>query len=115
MLKSRAEKLRVFHHDIKAVWDIEKEDGKRTVMYESVSVTVFESDPEKTEIKVPEFNVIESEPVENGSEGVGAVELRSYLETKPITQRGSELGDLGGGGDRMGLWISSRQIWQCTK
>lgn len=75
-------------------WDVEKDDGKRTVMYESVSVTVFKKDPERKEIKVPEFNVMELEPMEKGFAGLVGVELRSYLETTPITQRLSELREL---------------------
>src|SRR6516164_7729350 len=41
MFKMRSEKLSLFRHDVKVAWDIEKSDMKRTVMYESVSVTTF--------------------------------------------------------------------------
>jgi hypothetical protein len=94
MLDSRGKKLSFFHHDMKVAWDMEKDGGKRTVMYESVSVTVFRNDTEKVEVKVPEFNIIELEPLQNGSNVLVAVELRSYLETKPIMQRVSELGEI---------------------
>lgn len=85
-LDSRSKKLGVFHHDMKIGWDMEKEEGKRTVIYESMSVTVFKNDAEKEEVKVPELNIIEMEPVEKSCEGFGAVELKSHLGTKPITQ-----------------------------
>jgi hypothetical protein len=91
MLSSRREKLIAFRHDVTVAWDVEKDDGKRTVMYESVSITVFKSDPENQEVKVPEFNVIELDPNQNGREGFVATELRSYMDTTPITQRAVEL------------------------
>ncbi|KAF7513383.1 hypothetical protein GJ744_009804 [Endocarpon pusillum] len=87
MLHSRAAKLDAFHHDMKIAWDVEKGDGRRTVMYESMSVTVHKNDPEKVELKVPEFNIIELVPMEKGFEGLVAVELRSYIGTNPIVQR----------------------------
>jgi hypothetical protein len=94
MLDARAEKLSVFHHDILAAWDVEIDGGKRTVMYESVSVTAFSNDVEKKEVKVPEFNIVELEPMDGGVEGLIAVELRCYMDAKPIMQRVSELGGM---------------------
>src|SRR5580700_7189851 len=43
MMKMRSQRLKAFQHGLKAAWDVELEDGsgKRVVMYESVSVTVF--------------------------------------------------------------------------
>ena len=94
MLDARAKKLSVFHHDVLVAWDVEMDGGKRTVMYESVSVTTFSNDPEKKEVKVPEFNIVELEPMDGGAEGLIAVELRCYMDAKPIMQRVSELGGM---------------------
>src|SRR5207248_10874454 len=58
MFKMRSEKLGLFRHDVKVAWDIERSDKKRTVMYESVSVTVFKADREQKAVEVPEFNII---------------------------------------------------------
>jgi hypothetical protein len=94
MLNSRSCKLSTFYRSVEVAWDMGKQDGKRTILYESVNLTVFKNDPEQRNLKVPEFNFIGLEPMEYGSEGLGAVELRSSLETKPITQRVSELGQM---------------------
>lgn len=91
MLEARAGKLSEFYHDVKVAWDVEKDGGKRTVMYESVSVTVLRNDPEKVEVKVPEFNIIELEPMDSSVSDLRAVELRCYMDAKPVMQRISEL------------------------
>lgn len=87
MLNSKAAKLDAFHHDVKIAWDVGNGDGRRTLMYESMSVAVHKNDPEKVEVKVPEFNIIELVPMKKDFEGLVAVELRSYIRTKPIVQR----------------------------
>ena len=94
MLNSRAAKLDAFHHDVKFAWDVGMGDGRRTVMYESISVAVHKNDPEKVEVKVPEFNIIELVPTEKGFEGLVAVELRSYIGTNPDVHRVSEEGSV---------------------
>jgi hypothetical protein len=94
MLDARAKKLSVFHLDVLVAWDVEMDGGKRTVMYESISVTTFSNDAEKMEVKVPEFNIVELEPIDGGVEGLIAVELRCYMDAKPIMQRVSELGGM---------------------
>ncbi|OJD13045.1 hypothetical protein AJ78_06460 [Emergomyces pasteurianus Ep9510] len=84
----------------------EKSIARKTVMYESVSVTVFKSDPERKEVRVPEFNVIELEPVdgnsggdgERGFEGLWAVELRCWMDSSPVTTRAKEIAAMEGVG-----------------
>lgn len=86
MLAARAGKLGEFYHEVKIALDVEKDGGKRTVWYESVSVTVLRNDPEKMEVKVPEFNIVELERMDGGISELQAVELRSYIDAKPVMQ-----------------------------
>jgi hypothetical protein len=95
MMKMRSEKVQVFNHTVKTAWDVEREQGKRTVMYESTSMTTIKGDPDVRAIKVPEFSVIELEPMEGGFDGLGAYELRVYMDPQPVMQRFKEIG--GGG------------------
>ncbi|ERF70626.1 hypothetical protein EPUS_02492 [Endocarpon pusillum Z07020] len=87
MFNSRATKPDTFHHVMKIAWDVGKGDGRRTVMYESMSMAVHKNDLELVEVKVPEFNIIELVSMEKGFKGLVAVELRSYIGTNPIVQR----------------------------
>lgn len=58
-------------------------------MYESTSITVFKEDPEHLEVKVPEFNIIE---IETDGKGLWkAVELRTFMDAKPVQDRVSKL------------------------
>jgi hypothetical protein len=43
------------------------------------------------EVKVPEFNIVELELMDGGISELQAVELRSYVNAKPVMQRISEL------------------------
>ena len=73
-------------------WDIvSREAGKRTVMYESVSVTVFKDDEEGVRVQVPEFNVLELERMEDGVEGLGVWELRTFMDAGPVVKRMGEI------------------------
>jgi hypothetical protein len=83
---SRGENMSVFRHDVVKVWDIGS-GGKRTVMYESVSVSVFKADKEEKLVEVPEFNILELEEVHGGFEGLIATELRVYMDASPVMQR----------------------------
>jgi hypothetical protein len=76
--------MSVFRHDVKKAWDIAS-GGKRTLMYESVSISTFKADEEGKEIEVPEFSIIELEQVEG--EGLRAVECRTYMDASPVMQR----------------------------
>ncbi|CAM6106175.1 unnamed protein product [Calypogeia fissa] len=91
MLKMRSEKVSDFHHSVKKCWDLEREDGKRTVMYELISTTILKCDPEGKAAEIPEFNVVELEEMEGGVEGLGAYELRVYMDAQPVMQRFKEL------------------------
>ncbi|KAH8885555.1 hypothetical protein GQ53DRAFT_751245 [Thozetella sp. PMI_491] len=74
-----------FLHDVHTVWDVGKEDGKRTILYESTSTTVFKDDEEGQEIKVKEFNIIELATGDKGT--LTAVELRTYMDPSPVSAR----------------------------
>ena len=91
LFKKRAEDLSVFGHELKKAWDVELEDGKRTVMYESISTTVFKHDPEKKELKVPEFCILEL--VQSSREkDLRAGELRSWFDPATTARRVQEIG-----------------------
>lgn len=64
-------------------------------MYESISVTVVKGDPEEKSIEIPEFNIIELEPMEGGFEGLGAYQLRVYMDSQPLMQRFKQIAQAG--------------------
>lgn len=92
MLPKRGERLSHFHHDVRMAWDIAAPDdsGRRTVMYESTSVSTFRADPEAVEVKVAEFNVVELVPIadpKTGETSLKALQLRAFLDGAPVTSR----------------------------
>lgn len=92
MLPKRSSQLSKFHHDVHMAWDIAATDGsgKRTVMYESTSISQFKLDPEAVEVKVGEFNVVELVPVTDSATGkteLRASQLRAFLDGAPVTAR----------------------------
>jgi hypothetical protein len=100
MLDMRSKHLAKFHHEVTAAWDIELEhDGsgreRRTVMYESSSITVFKHDPDQLEVKVGEFNIVELErssgEAEGGQQDFVAVELRTYMDAGPVKERAATI------------------------
>ncbi|EJP69865.1 hypothetical protein CRV24_008815 [Beauveria bassiana] len=99
MLPKRAERLARFRHDVRMAWDVAPRGdgygdgagaGRRTVMYESTSVSVFKADPEAVEVRVAEFNVVElvlvTDP-ETGEASLKALQLRAFLDGGPVTSR----------------------------
>lgn len=82
VLSNRSTMVAKFGHELDTVWDIAKEDGTRTVLYQSTSTTVFKDDSE--ELKVKEFNVIELVSTEDG---LKAWQLRTYMDASPIENR----------------------------
>jgi len=90
MMKMRGQRLKTFRHDVKAAWDIEMGDGKRVVMYESVSVTVFRDDADEKAVEVAEFSTVELEAVGEGEGGFGgwaAGVLRTFMDASPVVSR----------------------------
>lgn len=92
MLPKRSERLSRFHHDVRVAWDIAAGDGsgKRTVMYESTSISTFKADPEAVQVKVAEFNIVELVPTTDPTTGeatLKAVQLRAFLDGAPVTSR----------------------------
>jgi len=84
MLSTRGQKLSAFGHDVRIAWDIAKEDGSRTLMYESTSSTVFKEDAEGAVAEVKEFNIIELVPAGGG---LKADELRTFMDASPVSER----------------------------
>jgi hypothetical protein len=104
LMNIRAGQLQAFRHDVVCAWDVADEGdgesrssggeaGKRTVMFESVSVTAFNAnlDPEGKEVLVPEFGIIELEPMQGGILGLGAARLRTYMDAQPVMKHHTEL------------------------
>jgi len=101
MMEMRSRRLKTFRRDLKHVWDVEMEDGsgRRVVMYESVSVTIFRDDPDEKAIEVAEFSTIELEPVDGGEgtgfagfEGLAASVLKTFMDANPIMRRLKQIG-----------------------
>lgn len=100
MMKMRAQRLRTFRHELKAAWDMDLGDGKRMLMYESVSVTIFKDDPDEKAIEVAEFSAVELESVEGegdgdgkgGFEGLRATVLKTFMDANPIMMRLKQIG-----------------------
>ncbi|KAM3549727.1 hypothetical protein ARSEF4850_008697 [Beauveria asiatica] len=95
MLPRRADRLARFRHDVRMAWDIASRGdgdgaGRRIVMYESTSVSVFKADPEAVEVRVAEFNIVElvlvADP-ETGEAELKALQLRAFLDGGPVTSR----------------------------
>jgi hypothetical protein len=99
MMKMRSQRLKTFRHDLKHAWDVEMDDGRRMVMYEAVSVTIFRDDPDEKAIEVPEFSTIKLEPVDGeegagvaGFEGLAASVLKTFMDANPIMLRLKQIG-----------------------
>jgi hypothetical protein len=95
MMKMRAQRLKTFRHELKRAWDVDCGEGKRTVLYESVSVTVFRDDRDEKAIEVVEFSTVELEAVDGGVEGLGlrATVLKTFMDTSPIVMRLKQIVD----------------------
>ena len=119
MLQVRAQHLEAFGHELLIAWDIElcgkresiegettetrtgtgtderkehrEKRGRRTVMFEALSSTVFKNDPDKFETKVKEFNVIELEESSHRDGRLLATEIRTYMDSRPVQDRAARL------------------------
>jgi hypothetical protein len=89
MMAMRSQRLKTFRHDLKAAWDVEMDDGtgRRMVMYESVSVTIFKDDPDEKAVEVAEFSTVELEPLNGGFEGLAASVLKTFMDANPVMTR----------------------------
>jgi hypothetical protein len=89
MLAMRGNMLSKFGHDVHTAWDVLNDDGSRTVLFESTSVSVFNGDPEKVEAKVKEFSILELVSTEGKESGAPwkARELRTYMDQTPVSER----------------------------
>ncbi|KAK9366867.1 hypothetical protein V1509DRAFT_208288 [Lipomyces kononenkoae] len=99
MFRGRSSRLSSFGHRVKKAWDIASPsveiDGSvrncRTVLYESISITIFKHDPEQVPVEVPEFSVIELEPSPSDPGKFVAVEVRFWMDPKPVMDRRDQL------------------------
>lgn len=115
MLQIRAKHLEAFGHELLIAWDIElsgkgesiegeeegtdtgnkkehrKHRGRRSVMFEAMSSTVFKNDPDRFPVKVKEFNIIEMEESSHGDGKLLATEIRTYMDSRPVQDRASRL------------------------
>ncbi|OJJ50721.1 hypothetical protein ASPZODRAFT_2105060 [Penicilliopsis zonata CBS 506.65] len=117
MLELRGKHVDRFHHELHMAWDIDhtpgdtdhdhdhqqqqrqqnsptddtKASATRTVMYDSTTGTILQPDPEKFEIRTSEFNIITLRADPTGPHGLRAVELRTFLDARPIQQRAGVL------------------------
>ncbi|KAF7544918.1 hypothetical protein G7Z17_g9582 [Cylindrodendrum hubeiense] len=83
MLSKRSEKLRAFRHEGAVAWDVAKEDGTRSLLFESTSVTAFKDDDDGVEARVAEFSVVEL--VRDGDGSWKATELRTFMDPSPAS------------------------------
>ncbi|KAJ5771602.1 hypothetical protein N7520_002131 [Penicillium odoratum] len=102
--ESQSRYLSYFHHYLHVAWDMdltlnsfnlntESHDPhnshmKRTVMFEATSETIFKDDPDQFSIKTCEFNILD---LEGTAENLQIVEMRMFLDAKPIQARAASL------------------------
>lgn len=67
------------------------EKRMRTVMFEATSTTIFKNDPDRFEIKVKEFTVLELEVSLEDEKRLVAAEIRTYLDSRPVQDRAARL------------------------
>ncbi|KAH8689926.1 hypothetical protein BGW36DRAFT_64840 [Talaromyces proteolyticus] len=97
MFKMRSKKLSKFHHNVRKAWDIAHDDSslpRRTVMYESTSVTVFKDDPEQLNVHVDEFNIVELElrpQTKSETTQYRVVELKTFMDQQPVREQAMKL------------------------
>ncbi|KAL1861756.1 hypothetical protein VTK73DRAFT_6932 [Phialemonium thermophilum] len=94
MLAGRGERVARFGHELCSAWDVEHDDGsgRRTLLYESVSTTVFRADPDATELPVYEFSVVELVPTPGGGlAGYRARETRTFMNAFVVNQKAAQL------------------------
>jgi hypothetical protein len=102
LLNVRQRHIQHFHHEVHKAWDIGVGDeaGRRTVMFEATSGTVFRNDPDEFEVRVSEFNILElersgpsgdGEDKDKGNGGFVAVEMRTYMDARPVQDQAARL------------------------
>lgn len=87
----RTTKVSKYVHQGDIAWDIAKEDGTHTVMYESTSIIAFKEDPEGVEARVREFSVLELAKADDDRETWKLVEMRTFMDPSP-TEKSKRLG-----------------------
>jgi hypothetical protein len=87
--------LKSVAYELERAWDIEGEDGKRTVLHDVIIRHVFRAD-ESSEVIMAESAAFELETVPAGEtggfRGLWTVELRSKHDRTPILNKRKELG-----------------------
>ncbi|KAM0819209.1 hypothetical protein AB5N19_05024 [Seiridium cardinale] len=92
-LIKRVDRLAKLHREVTAAYDIGKEDGTRTVIFEAINSRVLKNDPSNTEVKGKEVTVLELKPVDGK---LVAVEVRTTLENHALSVHQRKLGGAGG-------------------
>ncbi|KAK6077189.1 hypothetical protein SCUP234_00867 [Seiridium cupressi] len=91
-LIKRVDRLAKLHREVTAAYDIGKEDGTRTVIFEAINSRVLKNDPSNTEVKGKEVTVLELKPVDGK---LVAVEVRTTLENHALSVHQRKLGGAG--------------------
>ncbi|KAH8646495.1 hypothetical protein BGZ60DRAFT_233224 [Tricladium varicosporioides] len=95
MLGVRSEKIERFtHEDFDTdTMDLEGENGKRKVVCECSSTSLFKGDDKNERVKVNELLILECEPAPEGKgiEGVWVVGAKSYFDPAPVREKGKEI------------------------
>lgn len=94
-LIKRVERLAKFHRDVTSAYDIGKEDGSRTVIFEAINSRVLKNDPSGTEVKGKEVTILELKPVDGK---LVAVEVRTTLENHALSVHQRKIGGAGANG-----------------
>ncbi|KAK9772451.1 putative SnoaL-like domain-containing protein [Seiridium cardinale] len=91
-LIKRVDRLAKLHREVTAAYDVGKEDGTRTVIFEAINSRVLKNDPSNTEVKGKEVTVLELKPVDGK---LVAVEVRTTLENHALSVHQRKLGGAG--------------------
>ncbi|KAH8810984.1 hypothetical protein F5884DRAFT_780920 [Xylogone sp. PMI_703] len=88
MLNMRSLKVSKFGHNVYTAWDIENQDGSRTVIYEGSSSTIFRHDPEGLELKIRELNILDLVKASDSGEDSGykVASARTYMDPAPVSE-----------------------------
>lgn len=92
-LIKRVERLAKLSREISIAYDIGKEDGSRTVIFEAINSRVLKNDPSSTEVKGKEVTILELKPVDGK---LVAVEARTTLENHALNVHQRKVGGAGG-------------------
>ncbi|KAH6660813.1 hypothetical protein BKA67DRAFT_549267 [Truncatella angustata] len=88
-LIKRVDRLAKLHREVSVAYDIGKEDGSRTVIFEAINTRVLKNDPSNTEVKGKEVTILELKPVDGK---LVALEARTTLENHALNVHQRKIG-----------------------